>query len=128
MMPFVAARRNGGLMIKRLLKRAFGNSSSQLTPLESLWLTYCKLVKRAADGAKGKTGFERAYYLGYRKALSDVGSEITMQIYRDIVDRVSSGEGSSGASPVQPPAHLQQVPVVLGEETPPNACRRCGLP
>ena len=115
-------------MIKRLLKRAFGNSSSHLSPLETLWLTYCKLVKRAADGAKGKTGFERAYYLGYRKALSDVGSEITMQIYRDIVDRVSSGEGSDGASPVQSSTHLWEMPVVQGEETPPATCGQRGVP
>ena len=97
-----------------------------MSPLEALWIAYAKLVKKAAEESKGKrTSFEKAYWLGYRKALSDVGTELTMKIHDDIIDRMA-GEGSNGATPVQQDPNLPEVQVVQGEAQ--TRLCPCGVP
>lgn len=85
------------------------NSSSQsLQPLEAVWLEHMKLTKLATESAKGKKGFDHVFWIGYRRALRDIGSSITNQILNDLLNHVERG-GSHGNQTLQSQGGLHEM-------------------
>lgn len=86
-------------------------NSSSLSPLEAVWLCYQKLLNISEKRRKKSKAYEAVYWIGYQRAIRDIGTAITTEIFKDLIQRSFFGGVSIVEQPscVQPDSDLLQV-------------------
>jgi hypothetical protein len=86
-------------------------NSSSLSPLESVWLYYQRLLNSSEKRRKKSKAYEAVYWIGYQRAIRDIGTAITNEIFKDLIQRFHLGGESLAKQPagVQSESDLQQM-------------------